>query len=364
MSSSQGSQILGVSGFKKRLFLVAGIIYFLFPSSSHADEGISKYGTYEVQVGDTLSEVLMRFSIKPLYGKNGSVKKFAQLNSAAVKSQGDLIHPGAKILLPISSELLSEEMAAQKPFLPTVTPPRQPATETKNCVAGVPEEKRNPPASADSQVEVSALLDYSALFGTDRATGTSARLISKPSLGERVTWIQNWDESNSTNIFLEHTQRLLESTNTGTYLANSNQALTSFGGGYRKKISHLWSAGFDLAYSESTFYHGNAGANGGLALNALPLLQLHPQFQFLVLERDPLSLNLQGGLSYFGATSYDNYTVESGFGYDVAVLLQHKFMASSMQCQAFYEERRQNTSLIYLLEKNLGGRCGYLWRFR
>lgn len=363
-----------INSFVRFALLFAVLIFIVgLPKISRAQEKNSEYGTYTVQDGDTLSDILSRFNIKPLYGKNGSIKKFSRVNVHTVKKNGDLIFPGSVIYLPISVEAVAEVIKQEK--IEAAIDVRKPATEVApgTPAPACPEPEKKPvldpvyasAETASSDVAVTFIGGYSSMQGTDRSTGDTSKLLSKLETGARLEWSQNWDDTDSTSIFVIYQNRNLEPTLNDVTLTNSSMGVSSFGLGYKKVLSNSWALRMEMEYMQALFYQNNPGTGTGLQINAVPLLRLHPQLEYLVLERKPLSLGLQAGVSYFGSTSYGDYSVDSGYGYNLDLSLRHTFTNHNfIQCQAYYEERHQNTSELLFVERDVGTRCGFSWRFQ
>lgn len=69
------------------------------PVLSHASEK-----TYfdRAKSDDYLSIVFYRLGLRPLYGREGSLRNSLDLKPSKKESQGDLLLPGEKIILPVS----------------------------------------------------------------------------------------------------------------------------------------------------------------------------------------------------------------------------------------------------------------------
>nr|BFD32163.1 hypothetical protein GTC16762_17810 [Pigmentibacter ruber] len=72
---------------------------FAVPFSVSASEEVFEY---TVQPNDNLSTILQKLSLKPIYGKNGSLAEVLKLNPEKQESEGNCIYAGEVILLPKS----------------------------------------------------------------------------------------------------------------------------------------------------------------------------------------------------------------------------------------------------------------------
>lgn len=57
-------------------------------------------GTYQIQEGDTLSDIIYKKNIKPIYGKFGYLQKIIHLNKSVIRGDGSFIRIGDFIELP------------------------------------------------------------------------------------------------------------------------------------------------------------------------------------------------------------------------------------------------------------------------
>ncbi|WGL59912.1 LysM peptidoglycan-binding domain-containing protein [Pigmentibacter sp. JX0631] len=60
---------------------------------------------YKVQKKDTLLGILKKYSLKPIYGKNGSLVEILKLNPHKINTKGNLIYPGEILTLPLKKEI-------------------------------------------------------------------------------------------------------------------------------------------------------------------------------------------------------------------------------------------------------------------
>src|SRR5260370_6545535 len=71
----------------------------LLANTGWAEEGLK----YQVREGDQIATVLLHLGVCPLWGKDGAVTRAAQMNPGEIDANGDLVHPGAWIDLPVVS---------------------------------------------------------------------------------------------------------------------------------------------------------------------------------------------------------------------------------------------------------------------
>jgi hypothetical protein len=199
------------------------------------------------------------------------------------------------------------------------------------------------------------------LDGQDVSNGTKGKLLSKLNTGLRLQWDQVWSRLSRSTIFVQTLQTNLYSEKHGTALNDEKQTLTRFGVGYFASPSSLWELGATLEEGPLLFYRGSLAASG-LELNAVNIFRFHPQASYLLKQGKHLSFSLLAGISYYGAASFDNYSISAGSGYDVGFLMKHRFSSGSdIHCRPFYSFRSQNTSLLKYSESEAEIICGFTW---
>ena len=126
---------------------------FAVPFSVSASEEVFEY---TVQPNDNLSTVLQKLSLKPIYGKNGSLAEVLKLNPEKQESEGNCIYVGEVILLPKSMLAkekqnleLKKEIGKQNEsnnIKPTLQPkePKIPVQKTEAVVIQQPKEPKIP----------------------------------------------------------------------------------------------------------------------------------------------------------------------------------------------------------------------------
>ncbi len=114
--------------FSLILLLIFTLIIFFIPTNkSFAEE---EYIKYKVLKNDTLTKVLKSYSLKPIYGKSGSLEEVLKLNPQKQDTNGDLILIGEILLLPknkVQVNLLnntkpSQAIMKKEKSIPNLTP--------------------------------------------------------------------------------------------------------------------------------------------------------------------------------------------------------------------------------------------------
>lgn len=361
---------------------ITSIVITCLASVSSAEQA---YISYRVGPGETLSSILYdKFHLSPVYGRAGYIVQTIRLNSGHPLKAADQIRDGDVILIPADSS----EITAYGPPADSV---RAPAADEIAVAASKIEPVVQPPAPAPSlvpapvpapappapiapatlevrhgfephsQIDVSAGAHYRGLFGVETSNNTTAHLLSTLSPSLHLGWVQIWDPDFSSEIFIGFESIRFTPDVHGTALTNASVLNDEFGIRFARRLAERFSLGLSLGYVESLFYTGSNSS--GLVLDQIPLLRVHPELEFDVYKLKPFTLSLLAGTSFYGGSTYDNYDIANGFGFDGALRISQAFVNSLFRCELGYGERRQNTSYLNLVEKDVFTSCGYQWGF-
>nr|BDT27846.1 hypothetical protein BHI3_13120 [Bacteriovorax sp. HI3] len=85
---------------------------------------------YQVKEGESLSEILYKHNLKPLYGKNNYIQQTLKLNQEKIQDRGNLIFKGHYILLPVNPN----DASVESPSIPQEVVENKIGKEDKNPV--------------------------------------------------------------------------------------------------------------------------------------------------------------------------------------------------------------------------------------
>lgn len=355
-------------------FRIILVILLLFSLQSFASEP----SIYVVKPGDKLSEILHRKKLRPLYGPHGLLEKIKKANQGTIQDV-DRIYPGQEIILPNDifrsvAQVVEEEQKTvvippvQEPvaLAPPVisqpaSPPLSPSLPAPPSLTPQPQDEFEP----YSMVSLSLRADYIGLSGKDKSNGTQGKLLTNVNKQWQIDWTQIWEEDFQTAIFFGQKYVSLEPEKFGTPLYNTQPQLSILGFSATKKISTCWVLRASVDYSQHLFYRGYLGGGSGLEVNVVPLLSIHPELYYTLVQKKALKLDVFAGVSYYSSSSFDNYTINAGSGYNLGLQLSQVLQSkNNLYCRAGYESRRQETSLLQLNEQNVGAECGFQWRLQ
>lgn len=226
-------------------------------------------------------------------------------------------------------------------------------------------EKEEQPATKNiefinhSKITVEAGASYFVLEGHDPRDGTTGRLLSGLSPKFFFAWQQMWSKKFSSKIFLGMQTINFEPEESGLTLKNSSLTSSRFGISFGSKISTSVEAFIDLGIDQALFYRGLVG--GGIEINQVPLLRISPGLWWTLIEEEPFKVLLLGSISYWSASSYGFYSIEPGVSFGTGLRIEQNLNNSNIYCKLEYSEKRQNSSILKLNEKEAGFSCGLNW---
>jgi hypothetical protein len=141
-------------------------LFTLFIGALTANAETKPHQTYQVKKGDTLSQILYQFGLKPLYGRDGTINQALSLNGDKIKGRGNSIFVNQNILLPLEVGTSKYETALI------------PASQ----IEGTQVETREPSAQTQSETTIKFKLGTKASFlridSTDKSSKDSTIILS------------------------------------------------------------------------------------------------------------------------------------------------------------------------------------------
>ncbi len=142
-----------------------------FTANSYADDRLPRY-FYRVRALDSLSMILYRFGIKPIYGDKGTLSETIAMNPKILKNQGEQIFPGDILYLPLENE---DRLRGVVHILPTgeiILDKTFPAPESITTEIGPSSsEEKLGREDADQSLFVVPQLIYTGIFARDKNNG-------------------------------------------------------------------------------------------------------------------------------------------------------------------------------------------------
>lgn len=161
---------------------------------------------YRIRAKDTVSDVLYKLNIKPIYGKDGKLVQVLFHNPRLNKHTGNVINVGEKIYFPeeLSEHLRSVAVISPEgevsPMLRTLSSSSEtPATPALPLppVAPEPAVEENP----SSDLQVLTNYGFMRLNGADNSNSTTASLLTEGYSGIDINWRQNWSNQWESELY-------------------------------------------------------------------------------------------------------------------------------------------------------------------
>jgi hypothetical protein len=295
---------------------------------------------YTVRENDTLSDILSRFDLRPIYGKNGKLIQTLRRNPGLL-DQGNRIFPGRVIVIPgVPSR--EESRITRSSWEPV----RAPASVSP------PEEKG---FHTYSQFSIRPRHHYYRLDSTDSVNQSKAVLRSGQSLGLEARGDWQWSERLRTGFNASYQALEMFRASVGTL----NNSKGSFGAydvhvGYR--VNHWLNAEAFAGLENRLFSRGEAVSIA--TLESLQLLQYGVRLRGSLASKDSLGFILGVDLKRLGSYEAGAYRVNSSFEYLVMPTLRQNLGRSQVEFSAILGENSMQSSISDQVTQVLGVQLG------
>lgn len=316
------------------------------PLIVHADSWMN----YIVQKGESLSQILQRASIIPVYGEKGSIAESLKLNPKLRKHGGNRIYPGQKLLLP---KKIETEVAVIPVILPAETPhvTRIPTIDTSD--------------DAQALVSVFVGVDFFRIDGDDKTTSKSATILSEASPNIGLGFNLLWNELTTFSLNLKMTQYKLQDLDDGQGFDKTSGQKFDLYLRMMKQVSEKWTLGAGVAFEEDLFFHAKSASQ----LNVDKVLITKPGVygRYVAYAKRNANIGLDGKLGLnLGAKSND-YKIKNGMNAGVGTYFKYhsKLLDEnyrSLEAKVFYSVDDQDTDETTRKLTNLSFMIVYDWR--
>jgi LysM repeat protein len=319
---------------KRNLFVVSSLI---IATPLHAFQG----KVYIVQKGETLSEIVHRYSSERIYSKHGALKKLLVLNPKI--RNPDRVYPGQEITLPVEDELFSATVTSSEPVEAPV--PEEPVTKEVTSRAIAEED-------VEHAAQVFGGYGFTTLESVDTKNHTTAQLNTKRDVTLGASWNQKWTSSFSSFFTLSiRNLEFLPSTNSKKHLSGSDKTLFGMSAGGISHFGERASLKYSVGYSDQLFLYGINSSTINIDSLALPSSTLEAQYR--IYTQGKTSFGVIGGVTYLLGGKSDAYKASSGTAFSTSFYLQRDFNGRALGLNVGYRERKQDTSVVDLREKSV-----------
>jgi hypothetical protein len=337
------------------------------PSLTYAESKSNPF--YRVKAHDSVSEVLLRFGIKPIYGKSGTLSRTLDLNPKTKAFRGNRIYPGELLYLPIaydyefrtasilaSGEVVESEVKVQThPF---------PVGET-GTTSESHEELTTRSPTHERQVrhglELGVHYAFTSLTSREISSGASATLNSSSAPGFHIAFHQEWTESLASSFRFDLEKiAFAPSNNPLKAIVTESVMKTRFTLGFEKAFHESFSATLLIGYGTEIFVRGMSTSQ--VVVDEKPMTSIGIQPRLILLRRGRTTFGLAGEATYIPASSGPDYEIKSGTRFGLESFIQYtKISGSVYRLHLGFQTRAQGTSLTNQTESEVLG--GVSFRF-
>jgi LysM repeat protein len=283
---------------------------------------------YIVKPGETLSDILFSFNVKPIYGKKGYLFQTLKLNPKISKNHHK-IYPGMKIKLPeilIPNEAPENISVAQKEDVKNISVP-EPGTSRSLAF-------KNPISHSDFGIYGTSR--FMKVVSTDTSNQSTATMLSDAGNGFKVEWGQNWSDELRTILSLEkNTVRISESQSTTKSFTDRNQTLSNYEFGMSYKYSPRLELNSSVSYGESIVARTTNVSTVDIDKFISPKINMG--IGYTALSRDELKLKILGEISGIIPSTQSSYSSKMSVGYKGAVGISDTLSIFTIKGELFYK---------------------------
>jgi LysM repeat protein len=314
------------------------IIFFI---SASAAENI---GTrYQIQKGDTLSDLAFELLNGKIYGNHGSLKRLIGANTHI--SDPNLIYPGQYIRLP------QDLIKIKKTLTYTKEKPRIIRSIQEQPIYLEIETSDLTNVKDQAPIQMKAFRSNSSFgfypkFGYARLeslhTG-KASATSRLGLGAKIDWTQHWTNTFESQVYVSKVNYTFE-TAENSALATNTGSISEFGLGVAQSFTRKFIGLLLLGYRTSPFLRASTQNLGSIENVPTGVIKLVPIYKPLIIQDFRISLTtpFEYELSGRGA----NIQTRGGFGHGVGIEVAQKVSWGKVNAGITYRsfENRFNTA--------------------
>lgn len=301
--------------------------------------------------GETLTTMLQAYSLRPIYGHDGSWKKTVKLNPELARDSGNKISIGQKVKFPV----LIEAPIEPTPIEPTPVVVLKPLERVPSI---------DPTDDATAGLSASAGVDFFEIKGTDESSKDSASILSEASPSVILGYNLNWDSSTTYAANVRVVKYKLEELNNGQSFDKDSGQKVDFSFRVLKHVSEKWSVGGGAAFEQDLFFHSETAEK----LNVDKLLITKPQLaaRYVATAKRNTSLGIDGKLGFNFGKNTDDYKIKKGSNFGLGPFFRYHTPLQdknykSLEAKVFYGVDNQDTSETTRKVTNLSFLIQYEW---
>lgn len=303
--------------------------------------------TYTVRSNETLSSILYRNDIKPIYGLTGTLNQTIALNPELRRSMGNKVFPGQKIRLP------REKLASFD--LPKTDEPKNPVPLANEDISN----------DASATFSVSAGVDFMKIQGVDETTGDDSVILSEANPSLSLGFNLLWDQVTALSLISKVQNYKLQDLNNGQSFDHDNGNKIDLSLKLTRKYSERWTIGAGVAFEQDLFFHAISPTELGVD----KVMIAKPGFyaRYVAMAKSNANVGFDGRLGVNLPNETSVYKIKTGahagagtyFKYHTKILNQDY---KSIEARVFYSIDNQDTSVTTRKLTNLSFMLLYDWR--
>lgn len=313
--------------------------------------------TYQIQEGDTLSDIIYQKDLKPIYGKNGYLNKIIKLNRDILKKKGSLLLVGQLIQLP-DDKMENKEVAAKE----VVNPSEVKQVLADQSIAAVPQgiAVLLAPSNDHHPYSYFKLSPYFSSLKVDSTNlskfgGTNVTLLSKKGVGVGGSWNIAYDEKKT--FFGFASMEYYSLIDDPSYTFNkSTQSRMHFGMGALFQTSPELELSTSFAMREISFLDVRTPSNIDVSSVVVPELKLG--VSKTILAKEKFSAKVGGHLMGLIPNQTGSYYAKMGYGGGVQMELHHAdkslLLIYDFSSQKIGEIKNNESVMTMLMNFSLG----------
>lgn len=315
---------------------------------------------YIVGAGDTLSEIIFKKNLRPVYGKNGYLDKIRELNPK-LKNSGDLIYPGDKIIL---SETITPKVDVDK------------NNETNNETNNESEindsnkntdqlafvNNNNEKDQAKLILETSVGLNFFRIDGKDMLLSGDAVVLSKANPEFFLGMTLDWDEENKIKTEVGYQYYELQKLNNNRIFTDDSDDRFFISLMYLRRINTKLTLGLGSSFNQDLYFR--AINENELDVDQVLIIKPTVSVSYDIFQKSNANIGIYGDVRYLTPTGNSYYDIKSGFGCSLGGYYQYFSQVAPYRAIIFkadYSFEKQDTTLVTQSANGLNFKLGYQW---
>lgn len=319
---------------------------------------------YVVQSGETLSHILYKRSLKPIYGKSGYLNQVIVLNPVLVIAKGNLIFPGQLLILPNQNQTEKSHLtkiSQQQGIEKSESLEKTDSVSALDIHRDIADQMSS--RFPNSQLQLGLMSNYFRIDVNETATNKEVVVLSDLNWGFNLGYLVQWDEKLQTKLNL-------------SYLSYSIKDLA---GRYdfSKRKDNMWGFGFELAYFlndrikpylgydfKQELFVSSATSNV-FDIDEVYIAQPYLGFDYVFLNQGRFSIGSGLNYTYLQSESMSEYSISNGQKLSAYIYLVESMRSNKdlgLKFKVGYEEGRQNSSVSDQNNKKIYLNIDMNWR--